>query len=359
MFKDISLPFMNRNNPDEWAHPELQDMWRTCCLPQNNDQFVDPDIPFETRKANCIKHMSQFTEFIKEGLNVPGVVTYDVPGCEEEPDAPIIQLKIVRPKGMENKKLPVLLTIPAGGLFQCLPWNSNPVAEAEKFGCVSATFVYRTTFEGPYPAAINDCAAVYKYLVENAKELKIKPNKILIMGESSGGHLTLALTHRLKKHDYYGHIPCGVIAKVPVLDDRTIYPSSRFEKDGWNGLCTHQSSTAWLHKNTNTADVPAEAFPNHATVEECIGLPPTVIHTGELDPCSDPCFEYILKLKTAGVYATFHCWAGTEHACLQAVAFQTPYDSPEASYGRRFTRIIEDEIEDFFKYDLTRAWQRK
>lgn len=346
---------LERNDPTRWAHPELVQAWEMAtAMPPDMASWVDPDVPFEDRKKLVDDIINQFNEMMAGAPMPEGLEEYEVSGCEEEPDAPTVILQMMRPEEAGDKPLPVLLTIPGGGLFTCIPWNTDPKKEAEDFDCVSATFLYRTTFEAPFPAAINDCAAVYKYLVEHASELRIDPDRIQLHGESSGGHLALALCHRLKAHDYYGHIPCGVIARVPIVDERTIYPSSHIDNIGWGGVDVHISSEAWLHKNTNPARVPAEAFANHASVEECVGLPPTCIHTNECDPCSDPCMVYAMKLKEAGVYTMLHCWAGSEHTSLGMATFEASYDDPVASYGRRVKRVVDDEIRDFFTYDLTR-----
>ena len=60
-----------------------------------------------------------------------------------------------------------------------------------------------------------------------------------------------------------------------------------------------------------TVDVPAEAFPGRATVEECVGLPPTFIHAMINDNGLDQTSEYISKLSAAGVYCEMHAWGGS------------------------------------------------
>ena len=86
-----------------------------------------------------------------------------------------------------------------GGLTTCFRFTAAIEDWADKFGVPVATLTYRTLVQGiTYPAPVNDCEAAYNFLVEHAKELGISPNKIILHGNSSGGHLSLALSHRLK-----------------------------------------------------------------------------------------------------------------------------------------------------------------
>ena len=53
----------------------------------------------------------------------------------------------------------------------------------------AASIDYRLTGEAGFPAAVHDCKAAIKFLKQNAVDLHIDPQKIGIIGYSSGGHL--------------------------------------------------------------------------------------------------------------------------------------------------------------------------
>ena len=55
---------------------------------------------------------------------------------------------------------------------------------------------YRLAPENVYPAALEDAVAVYKKLLSSG----IKPEKIVVIGDSAGGNLALALSVYLKEH---------------------------------------------------------------------------------------------------------------------------------------------------------------
>ena len=53
---------------------------------------------------------------------------------------------------------------------------------------------YRTSSDAPYPAALDDCVAVYRELLKT-----VPANKIAVFGTSTGGGLTMALMLRAKQ----------------------------------------------------------------------------------------------------------------------------------------------------------------
>ena len=50
---------------------------------------------------------------------------------------------------------------------------------------------YRLARVAPAPAAVEDCLCALKYIVAQAKNYDIDPNRIVVTGESAGGHLAL------------------------------------------------------------------------------------------------------------------------------------------------------------------------
>ena len=157
--------------------------------------------------------------------------------------------------------------------------------------------------DSKYPEALNDCHAVYKYVLDHAKDLGVDEKRVLLYGVSSGGHLALALCHRLKRHNYH---PRGCITIGPVADNRLIYPSSVRSGNTWNSQALYRTGKEWLGDQGNDAFLSPEAFPNHATVKECEGLAPTIIYTYETDVCLDPSLMYASKLVQAGVFTQLY-----------------------------------------------------
>lgn len=71
---------------------------------------------------------------------------------------------------------------------------------------------YRLSPEHRYPAALDDCVAAYRWLLEQG----FAHEHIVVAGDSAGGNLTLALLLRLR--DEALPLPAGAVALSPVAD---------------------------------------------------------------------------------------------------------------------------------------------
>jgi alpha-L-fucosidase 2 len=78
-------------------------------------------------------------------------------------------------------------------------------------GFVWFTINYRLAPQYKYPAAVEDVEAAIRWVKKHAKEYKVDPKRIAIMGESAGGHLVAMAAVRQTKEtkvaavvDFYG-----------------------------------------------------------------------------------------------------------------------------------------------------------
>ena len=342
----------NRTEGEKWSHPELIDVYNTMeCIGNLMDTTLNTELPFEERK----KQNDDMIATVKAMFPVKDETRckrYDIPGCSEEPDA-VSYATVTHPQKAGKKKLPCVIYIAGGGLTACMECSFDSIELSDRVNAVVVVCGYRTIYSGGgYPATINDVHAAFIWVLDHAEELGINPDKIVIHGASSGGHLSLALCHRLKRYQYHGHQPRGCIALVPICDERTIYPSSkRFISFGGPEL--YASSLAWLgDRQANSAMVPREAFANHATAKECVGLPPTFIHTTEHEVSVDSDMSYVSKLIQAGVYTDFHVWGGAGHSTLGYAVI--PED--RGPYAQLYLDELTKQMTDCFKYDLRRSW---
>lgn len=68
--------------------------------------------------------------------------------------------------------------------------------------------------ENPFPAALMDALAAYRYLIE---DVRLAPHNIFLIGDSAGGNLALALTRYLKTTGVF-LLPGGLILLSPWTD---------------------------------------------------------------------------------------------------------------------------------------------
>ena len=74
---------------------------------------------------------------------------------------------------------------------------------------------YSLAPEATMPTQIQQTQAAYRYLLEEAGVL---PSKIVVMGESAGGHLALSFLHDLQKQEHPKSRPGGALLIYPWVD---------------------------------------------------------------------------------------------------------------------------------------------
>ena len=337
-------------NDPKWAHPEGAELWYVD--PELNASSIamyDPCISDEDKlKLGNERQKAYFDQFWA-AEHTCDIKEYYVPGCPEEPETQA-QVLVYTPKNARPRKNRAMFYVIGGGIYAINP-NSYPIEElCEKHKCIGVAVIYRLSWQAKYPAAINDLHAGYAWMIEHADELKIHPNKVVLSGSSSGGHLALSTAFRLKR---YGYSPRGIVTVSAQTDD--------IEKEGdgwytgiWDSVEQHDGLMQDLGRNFNSVRVGPEAMPNHATVEDCIGFPPTFMHQSEMDPDILHNLEFYSKLIKAHCFTELHVYGGAIHnnsvwATVKACGERTEYSDMVG-------KLYDDEIEYCYKYDLRRPW---
>jgi len=112
--------------------------------------------------------------------------------------------------------LPAVVVLPGGGYALHAEHEGEPVARFyQQKGFHAFVLKYRI-LPDIYPAALEDVQAFVRFLRSHAKELKVDPNRIFVVGFSAGGHLA-ALSATSEAADAR---PNGVILGYPVTSSR-------------------------------------------------------------------------------------------------------------------------------------------
>jgi acetyl esterase/lipase len=334
----------------KWSHPECVDLYHFGEVPREQNPFViltDPEMSHE-EKLKLLDSMDFSTWGIPVDESKADVETYMVPGCPEEPNAPETKVWVYTPKGIEIKeKMPTMFYCFGGGMTMCLP-RALPIENfAVRYGCIIVATEYRNAIVARYPAAVNDCHAGYQWMIDNAEKLHVDPDNVILFGESTGGHLATCLPFRLMR---YGYNPKGVVASVPITDDRESKPSSAFYGLQWDGRQLRRAYVEWMGPDNYASNtIGPEAFANHTTVEDCIGYPPLFLHSAEWDPSSDYDMEFASKVKAAHSFVCYHCWGGLGHNVNNL-------DGEDREYTDRIQKNIDADVMECFKHDLRRPW---
>ena len=103
----------------------------------------------------------------------------------------------------------------------------------------------------------------------------------------------------------------GQILLCPMLDDREVTVSSKFEGIVWDRTSNETGWTAMLGEARGGSDVSPYAAPARAT--DLRGLPPAYVEVGSVDVFRDEDIDYAARLLQAGVPTELHTWVGGFH----------------------------------------------
>jgi acetyl esterase/lipase len=227
-------------------------------------------------------------------------------------DGRSVAVRVYRPAGREAP-LPALLYLHAGGTVMGAPWHEDVPASriTSAVGCVTLSVDYRLAPEHPYPAALDDCEAVLRAVVDEPGTFAVDPARVALYGRSAGGGIAAGLALRLRDQDASPRLALQLLV-FPMLDDRNETAASHEITDlrVWDRSANVQA-WSWYLAQADRDAVPAEAAANRA--RDLAGLPPTYLETGELDLFRDEDLDFATRLLRAGVPTELHVYRGAYH----------------------------------------------
>jgi acetyl esterase len=246
----------------------------------------------------------------------------------------VIPIRIYRPAS-ETAILPVVVYLHGGGWVLGDLDTNDAVAWglAEGTGAVVISVAYRLAPEQPYPAAFRDCFNAVKWVSQEAEGLEINRERLALCGDSAGGNLAAAVS--LAARDQDGPPLAAQALIYPVLGRDMTLPSYRENGEGPGLTRTDMSYylDAYLGSDWSRAD--AYALPMLAT--DLAGLPPTLVHTAELDPLRDEGRCFAQRLEQAGVKVSYRCAPRMVHGFVRA-RFEGPTIAAEFAVITDFLR---------------------
>lgn len=163
-------------------------------------------------------------------------------------------------------------------------------------GAVVVSVAYRLAPEHPYPAAVADALAAYRWAVRNTRALRAGPD-VAVMGDSAGGNLAAVVSAAAR--DLGGPVPLAQGLVYPATDMRMAAPS---HEQFAHGLFLTRADVLWF-RDQYCPDPAQWTLPQASPLllPDCSGLPPTRIWTAGFDPLRDEGEAYGARLAAAGV----------------------------------------------------------
>lgn len=213
---------------------------------------------------------------------------------------------------MEDIKIPgaredkYIFYIHGGGFVTGEPaWGYFYAVEAAKRSRRNIFSVdYRLGPEYPFPIGPEDCIYGYQYLLG----MGIKPENIVMLGESSGGNLILAVCAACKERGI--PMPAAICPVSPVVDLDFPFPSYTERNERECILPKNQRDDVHMNYLPNGGADSVLASPYRADVT---GFPPTYHIVATEEMLFDDSIYMHEKLLRAGVDARLKVWEGMWH----------------------------------------------
>jgi acetyl esterase len=207
---------------------------------------------------------------------------------------------------------PVVLYFHGGGWVQGdLETHHGLCARvASRSGALVIALDYRLAPEHPFPAAVDDCLAAYRWLRAHPRELGVDPARIAVAGDSAGGNLAAVVSQQAALAGE--PVPACQVLIYPAVDfaldtpshqelaDAHIIPRDRIE---WY-------ANQYIPAAADRLD--PRAAPLRAT--DLSGQPSTLVITAGFDPLRDEGHVYAERLRAAKVDVVDHEYPGQIHA---------------------------------------------
>ncbi len=163
---------------------------------------------------------------------------------------------------------------------------------------------YRLAPEYPHPAPLEDSITVYKWLLSK----NIKPENIIIAGDSAGGNLALVTLIKLRDDEI--SLPAGAFCLSPVTDYVDI-GESFFKNAETDVFLADAGLFWWTEAHLAGADTRDPLVsPLFADLK---GLPHLLIQASTSEMLYDDSRLFVERAKAAGVDATLEVWDDMMH----------------------------------------------
>jgi len=197
---------------------------------------------------------------------------------------------------------------------------------ADQHGALCYSVDYRMPPEHPYPAALDDAMAAYRYVLE-----RHAPSRIVIGGRSAGGNLAAAML--LRARDEGLPLPAGLTLLSPEVDLTESGDSFQV-----NQMVDVVLPGSLMRNNELYADGADLSHPHLSPLfGDLTGFPPTFLQSGTRDLFLSNAVRMHRALRRASVDAELHIFEAMPHGGFQG---NTPEDRELEAEVSRFVRAL-------------------
>src|SRR5262245_57189215 len=133
-----------------------------------------------------------------------------------------LHLHIIEPKQSEGeaRRFPLVVYVQGSAWFkQDIGYEVPQLSRFARKGYVVAVVEYRPSTVAPFPAQVKDTKTAIRFLIKNASAYSIDPERIVLWGDSSGGHTAVMAGVTLDDSDLSDESPSdGPIRLKAIVD---------------------------------------------------------------------------------------------------------------------------------------------
>jgi acetyl esterase/lipase len=229
-----------------------------------------------------------------------------------------IPARFYEPPGLGIENRPLIVYFHGGG------WTIGDLDTCDSVcrflaATVPATVLsveYRLAPEHPFPAAVEDAFAAYRWAAVDNSRLGADPARIAVAGDSAGGNLAAAVSLLGREDD--GPAPAMQALIYPVTD---AVGGQRSRDEFASGFLLTKADMDWfedhyLPPSTDHSDCRVSML----RAPDVAGLPPAYVATAGFDPLRDEGEAYAQRMQDAGVPVTLRRHPGLVHGFANMTA---------------------------------------
>lgn len=180
---------------------------------------------------------------------------------------------------------------------------------ADESDCLVVSVDYRLAPEHPFPAAVDDAVAAYRWVHDHSDELGVEPGRVGVMGDSAGGNLAAVVAQVTRDTDVPPPTAQGLV--YPATDMLMREPSHQLFAEGF---FLTKPAMDWYRDQYLPDRADRESpLASPLLAPDLDGVCPALVATAGFDPLRDEGRRYAERLADAGVPVRYRCYDDMVH----------------------------------------------
>lgn len=200
-----------------------------------------------------------------------------------------------------------LLYLHGGGYMAGSPRTHRAITArlAHRLGVAVFALDYRLAPEHPYPAALEDALAAWRWLLDEGW----RPDRLWLAGDSAGGGLALALMLACKQQSLPLPAAAALFSPWTDLTCSGAAVTENAERCAWfTAPQLHFAARLYAHHHALVDPLVSPLF------GDLSGLPPLLLHASDSELLRDDSLRLEARARAAGTQVRLRLWHGLPHA---------------------------------------------